>query len=82
MQLVKAEWFVLMRYLSQGYHRAHAQTELSFQDGGWFATGDVGEFDAQTGTYTVLERVSAVASLKSGALVYPSKLEVRRVVFV
>eukprot|EP00457_Paulinella_chromatophora_P007118 gb/GEZN01007138.1/.p1 GENE.gb/GEZN01007138.1/~~gb/GEZN01007138.1/.p1 ORF type:complete len:475 (+),score=88.44 gb/GEZN01007138.1/:137-1561(+) len=58
-----------------GYIGDQEATERACLSDGWLRTGDLVSYNPDTRTYKVLERMSAVFSLSSGAVVFPSRLE-------
>lgn len=62
--------------ITKGYYQQPEKTAEAFLEGGWFATGDVGEMDETTGNCKIIGRVKALAKNAFGEYVALDALEV------
>ena len=61
--------------VSHGYYMMPDKTKEVYLDGGWFATGDIGQFN-EDGTLSIVDRKKNLVKLKSGEYVALEKMEV------
>lgn len=60
--------------IAKGYYKLADETKLSFLDGGWFATGDIGEFDGD-GFLRITDRKKDLIKTAGGKYVAPQYVE-------
>ncbi len=60
--------------IAKGYYKRDAETKEVFKDGGWFATGDIGAFDAD-GFLRITDRKKDLFKTSGGKYIAPQELE-------
>eukprot|EP01087_Luapelamoeba_hula_P009316 TRINITY_DN2401_c3_g1_i1.p1 TRINITY_DN2401_c3_g1~~TRINITY_DN2401_c3_g1_i1.p1 ORF type:complete len:1378 (-),score=265.91 TRINITY_DN2401_c3_g1_i1:206-4339(-) len=70
----RGELLVKTREMTTGYYRDRQKTDEAFEDG-WFVTGDIVEYDAESGRLKVIDRKKNIFKLAQGEFVAPEKLE-------
>jgi long-chain acyl-CoA synthetase len=63
-------------HIMQGYFKAPEKTEKVMSEGGWFHTGDIGEFD-ENGYLKITDRKKDLFKLSTGKYVMPQPIENR-----
>jgi long-chain acyl-CoA synthetase len=58
----------------QGYHNLHAESSSALLEGGWLATGDIGEIDSD-GFLKITDRKKDLFKTSGGKYVAPSHIE-------
>eukprot|EP01130_Rhizamoeba_saxonica_P001682 TRINITY_DN11550_c0_g1_i1.p1 TRINITY_DN11550_c0_g1~~TRINITY_DN11550_c0_g1_i1.p1 ORF type:complete len:1249 (+),score=274.47 TRINITY_DN11550_c0_g1_i1:28-3774(+) len=70
----RGEIMVKSKTVIPGYYRNKQKNEESFIEG-WFATGDVGELNLETGKLTIIDRIKNIFKLSQGEFIAPEILE-------
>eukprot|EP01097_Dermamoeba_algensis_P001847 TRINITY_DN1713_c0_g1_i1.p1 TRINITY_DN1713_c0_g1~~TRINITY_DN1713_c0_g1_i1.p1 ORF type:complete len:716 (+),score=215.26 TRINITY_DN1713_c0_g1_i1:1-2148(+) len=60
--------------ISKGYYKLEQQTKEAYFEGGWFATGDIGQFD-ERGVLQIIDRKKNIVKLSHGEYIAVEFLE-------
>jgi len=60
--------------VASGYFNNEEKTKESFKEGGWFATGDIGQWESDE-TLSIIDRISNLVKLPNGEFISLDKME-------
>lgn len=61
--------------ICNGYYKNKEENEKSFDEEGWFQTGDIARIDPETGKVSIIDRVKNFFKLSQGEYVTPERVE-------
>ncbi|EGW32195.1 uncharacterized protein SPAPADRAFT_50773 [Spathaspora passalidarum NRRL Y-27907] len=74
---LKGELLLRGPQIFKGYYYNKAETDVVFNEEGWFHTGDIASIDGKTGRITIIDRVKNFFKLQQGEYISPEKIENR-----